>query len=373
MLTITTLFMSCVAGITAQETTVSNNWMDGDLDKQDRQSIEAMVSFAPPPIAESAYWILPDGAESSNWEDHLGKVVVVQSWTNAKSKGRRTASIISNLLEKTSNPEDVVLLTIHTPDGNKSAESYIKKKELTFNTIVDPTGETCNQLGFYKTPTNFIIDRNGAVRHVGIQNKWLAKTVDLLLDKPFNPRKKTKTFEQPETAKESETAASYPAYSEKFGSAKNQQGKKAPKFEVDEWISGEVDVSGKTRIVEFWATWCPPCVRSIPHMNELKEHFGDNIAIVGVSGETASKVKSFTRKTKMKYGVAVDPNKRMQNAVSCKGIPLAMIISSDDVVRWQGHPSRLTEELIQQVIDADGGGGSQAPKRGRWDVKADHG
>ena len=373
MLITTTLLVGCIVGITAQATTVPENWNDGDLDTRDRLSIESMISFAPPPIAESAYWVLPDGSEPSSWEDHLGKVVVVQSWTNAKSKGRRTASVVSNLIAKTNKPEDVVLLTIHTPEGHKSAESYIKKKEIKLKTIVDPTGETCNQLGFYKTPTNFVIDRNGAVRYVGIQNNRLSKTVDILLAEPFNAKKKVKTFVKPEEVTEPKSTSSYPKYSDSFGSAKNQQGKKAPKFEIDSWISGEVDVSGKTRIVEFWATWCPPCVRSIPHMNELHEHFGDSIAIVGVSGETESKVKSFTKKTKMNYGVAVDPKKKMQTAISCRGIPLAMIISSDDIVRWQGHPSKLTEELIQQVIDADNGGGGRTFERGRWDTTIDHG
>ena len=165
--------------------------------------------------------------------------------------------------------------------------------------------------------------------------------------------------------------ASYPEHNPNFGSAKNQQGKKAPKFEIEEWVSGQTEVEDRTRIVEFWATWCGPCVRSIPHMNELHEHFGDSIAIVGVSGETTSKITKFMKKYKMKYGVAVDSKKRMQNAVSCRGIPMAMIISSDNTVRWQGHPSKLTKDLIQQVIDADGG--SRSFRRGRWNTTADHG
>ncbi|MDP6541839.1 MAG: TlpA disulfide reductase family protein, partial [Phycisphaerales bacterium] len=128
------------------------------------------------------------------------------------------------------------------------------------------------------------------------------------------------------------------------------------------------EVENRVRVVEFWATWCPPCVKSIPHLNELKKHFGEKVAFVGVSSESVEKVKSFMKKNKMNYGVAVDNGRKMQSAINCKGIPLAMLISSDNIVRWQGNPSRLTQSIIEQVISADSKE-TEVADRGRWKPK----
>jgi hypothetical protein len=116
---------------------------------------------------------------------------------------------------------------------------------------------------------------------------------------------------------------------------------------------------------------------STPENNYLKDgflakEFGEDVCFIGVTAENKPIVESFMKKTPMEYGVAIDTSKKMQNAIRCRAIPLAMVISSDGVVRWQGNPSSLTAGVIQQVLSADRGE-SVPPKRGRWDTAANHG
>ncbi len=148
-------------------------------------------------------------------------------------------------------------------------------------------------------------------------------------------------------------AVEWPAHSTSFGRAKDMQGQSAPSFVVDSWIANEATVDNRVRVVEFWATWCPPCRRSIPHLNEMAKEFGDSVAFVSVSAEAPEKIRAFMKKNPMNYGVAYDPQKRMQKAVNCSAIPLAIVISSDGVVRWQGNPLRLKSEDIAAVVKAD--------------------
>ena len=74
---------------------------------------------------------------------------------------------------------------------------------------------------------------------------------------------------------------------------------------------------------------------------------------------------SFRKSTPMNYGVAVDSNRKMQDAIGCKAIPLALVIGSDNKVRWQGNPAGLTESIIEQVVRADSGE-TETVDRGRW-------
>jgi len=86
-----------------------------------------------------------------------------------------------------------------------------------------------------------------------------------------------------------------------------------------------------------------------------------------VSNESKSKVEEFMKNTPMEYGVAVDTKAKMKNTISCSAIPLALVISSDGVVRWQGNPLHLSKETIQQVLRADRGE-TVLTTRGRWDL-----
>jgi cytochrome c biogenesis protein CcmG/thiol:disulfide interchange protein DsbE len=137
------------------------------------------------------------------------------------------------------------------------------------------------------------------------------------------------------------------------------RGKKAPDFFVGKWLNTEsVDTRGKVVLIDFWATWCPPCRESIPELNDFAKKFKDKLVVIGISDETADKVNGFMKDTPMNYNVGIDPKKTMSKAVGVKGIPHVLLISPDGIVRWQGFPlddsDRLTEKVIQQVIDASG-------------------
>ena len=79
---------------------------------------------------------------------------------------------------------------------------------------------------------------------------------------------------------------------------------------VAHWVKGDpVDISSGVHVVEFWATWCPPCRTSIPHLTEIQEKFADRgVKIIGVSKEKLGTVEPFVEKMgdKMAYTVAID-------------------------------------------------------------------
>lgn len=136
------------------------------------------------------------------------------------------------------------------------------------------------------------------------------------------------------------------------------RGKAAPKIEVETWFSGAAPkTEGKVILLDFWATWCGPCRATIPELNEWKEKFKDDLVIIGLSNEKPETIRDFMAGTEMHYDVATDEQRRTGNVVGVKGIPHAMVISKDNIVRWQGFPGLeadpLTTEKMEQIIMAN--------------------
>ena len=137
-----------------------------------------------------------------------------------------------------------------------------------------------------------------------------------------------------------------------------EPGDKAPDLTGDVWINGKavnpaVPDGKTTYVVEFWATWCPPCKRSIPQLNKLFEQYKDkNVVIVGVTREAEKTVRPFVEKMKMKYLVAIDTNcasaKTYMDGVP--GIPHAFIIDTNGMVVWSGYPADGLEDSLSEVL-----------------------
>ncbi len=152
-------------------------------------------------------------------------------------------------------------------------------------------------------------------------------------------------------------------------------GDNAPELTIDHWVKGDaIDsfATGQVYVIEFWATWCGPCITSMPHLSELQDKYGEQVKIIGVSSEKELEtVTTFLQKknrsddmlndNRMRYTVAVDPDRTTSNvfmkAAGQNGIPTAFIINGDGQVAWIGHPMRIDEPLKEVVS-------------GSWDIVA---
>ncbi len=133
------------------------------------------------------------------------------------------------------------------------------------------------------------------------------------------------------------------------GMVKSFLGKKAPKLTVEEWVSAKPDTTGKFIVLEFWKINCGPCIKYMPHMNELSKKFKDGVVFIGMGSDPAEKVKA-TERVKIEFFSAVDTKKSMIGDLELKFVPYTMIIDPKGIVRWEGTPDRLTEEILKDII-----------------------
>ncbi len=111
-------------------------------------------------------------------------------------------------------------------------------------------------------------------------------------------------------------------------------------------------------VVDFFATWCGPCIAAVPHMRSLAQAYPQDVCVIGLTDETKSKYDTGMIKLGMKtrdfgYAIASDPAGRFKSGFQVSAIPHVAIVSPDGVVRWQGHPSSLDDAAIRSMIAAN--------------------
>jgi thiol-disulfide isomerase/thioredoxin len=143
-------------------------------------------------------------------------------------------------------------------------------------------------------------------------------------------------------------------------------GDKAPPLKVATFLQGEPVTEfqkGKPYVVEFWATWCGPCIQSIPHLNELSKKYREQgLIVIGVDilENDPPKVEAFLERMKadMTYTVARDllaaddeggrtgfMLKNWMEPAEQRGIPAAFIVDREGQIAWVGHPMQMDEPL----------------------------
>lgn len=127
----------------------------------------------------------------------------------------------------------------------------------------------------------------------------------------------------------------------------------APKLVVEKWLTDAPDTRGKYVLVEFWATWCPPCRRSIALLNAFHEKFGKGLVVIGISDETEEAVRKL-KDPAIRYYSAVDTQARMKNELGVFGIPHVIVVEPGGCVVWEGFPllkgHELTETTIEKIL-----------------------
>ncbi len=131
-------------------------------------------------------------------------------------------------------------------------------------------------------------------------------------------------------------------------------GQPAPAVAATDWLNAPPlaleALRGKVVVVEFWATWCPPCRATIPHLVELdKKYRPKGVVIMGLTNEPKSKVEPFARQMGMTY--AVGCGSPSAAAYGVRGIPHAFVLDPSGKIVWHGHPAGPgLEAAIQEQL-----------------------
>lgn len=126
----------------------------------------------------------------------------------------------------------------------------------------------------------------------------------------------------------------------------------APDFELQDLTGEKVrlsDFAGQVRIVDFWATWCLPCRREIPHFQALYEKYqSQGVVVIGISMDMNGPeiVRKFAKEIKMTYPTVMGDKKTAQAFGDVRSIPTTFIIDQEGkiVKKYVGYQDRYIFE-----------------------------
>jgi peroxiredoxin len=109
-------------------------------------------------------------------------------------------------------------------------------------------------------------------------------------------------------------------------------------------------LAGKVVLVNFWATWCPPCRKELPDLEALYQRFHSRgLVILAISDEEAGKVKPFVAEQKLTYPVLLDPGRKVNELFQVEGIPKSFVYGRDGKLAAEAIDMRTQSQFLEML------------------------
>lgn len=123
-------------------------------------------------------------------------------------------------------------------------------------------------------------------------------------------------------------------------------------LEGTHWTLG--DLRGKVVILNFWATWCPPCRKEIPDLQKLHNEFkGQGLVILGIADDDFNTLKKFAAEQKVQYPLLPDLERKVHTAFRIEGIPASLIFNRSGKLVAQVFDVRTRQQFLSLLAKAE--------------------
>ena len=136
-------------------------------------------------------------------------------------------------------------------------------------------------------------------------------------------------------------------------------GERAPKLGIEELLqvpkgmaADWKSLAGKVVVLEFWATWCGPCIVSLPHLNDLVEKFKDKpVQFISVTNENRLVVQRFLAERQIRGWIGLDTDNSMIADYGVGSVPYTVVVDKTGTIRMLTRPSKLSELFLTRLLD----------------------
>jgi len=138
-------------------------------------------------------------------------------------------------------------------------------------------------------------------------------------------------------------------------------------------VKGELwrasDFDGRPTLVNFWATWCAPCVREMPLLQHLADQYPEQLNVVGIAIDEPGKVGEFVERLEIDYPILIgtsdvrETQKRFGNPDGM--LPYSVLLDAEGVIQWR-HLGELEEDLLRETLQPFLSTSRQMPPPESW-------
>lgn len=112
-------------------------------------------------------------------------------------------------------------------------------------------------------------------------------------------------------------------------------------------------LKGRVVVVNFWATWCAPCVAEMPALDQMRKSLADaGVVVLGVNfAESTARMEQFAKKTPVGFPLLADPNREAIQAFGVRALPATFIVGTDGRIRYTvvGEIDWLRSDVIEAI------------------------
>ncbi len=123
-------------------------------------------------------------------------------------------------------------------------------------------------------------------------------------------------------------------------------------IKINHWIHQPEKTAFRKPLIyiDFWATWCAPCISAMPHTKALEKKFGHKVLFVYISNEPENKIKSFMSGRNLNFYSANDTAEFNFKHYKIDHLPYSLILNPEGKVIWRGKPGALNEKILEKLI-----------------------
>ena len=137
-----------------------------------------------------------------------------------------------------------------------------------------------------------------------------------------------------------------------------RRGDPAPPLTLEQLLQGPEGAAagwealqGKAVVLEFWATWCGPCVERIPHLNQLAETFRERpVQFIAITDEEEPVVRKFLQVRPIRGWVGIDADRSMFDSYGAGGLPTTVLVDPEGVIAAVTYPERVNEAVLEELL-----------------------
>lgn len=110
------------------------------------------------------------------------------------------------------------------------------------------------------------------------------------------------------------------------------------------------DAKGKILIIEFWGTWCSPCIPALQHLDEIKNKYPNDVFVVGISDDSKERLTKFLTKRSVSVPLASEKDTKFNGLFSFNMVPHTIVADKNGKIIAITSPNEVTEDKIKEII-----------------------